>query len=254
MERAKSKNSPQPLGTRIVFGINQLSFNTFRLNGISTMTGYLRLSIIAVLGLLSCMCGCSPRARQPLDTLPVHLLSLSAQGKKDVPRQADTKHKWYVKGERLWRHVVLHHSATDVGSASVFDRAHRGRGWDELGYHFVINNGRGGPDGNVEIGSRWKKQKWGAHCGGTPDNEYNEHGIGICIVGDFTSSLPSKAQLASLKELLLFLMRTYKIPVDNVIGHRDAPQTHTACPGDRFHKYLLQTLRPQLVKTVIGKR
>ena len=77
-------------------------------------------------------------------------------------------------------------------------------GWDELGYHFVIGNGRGTPDGMIEVGSRWHKQKHGAHCK-TPDNYFNNHGIGICLVGDFTKRRPSAAQMASLEQLVRFL-------------------------------------------------
>lgn len=204
--------------------------------------------MLLVVGSLAWCAGCSPRPLDPLAELPVHNLNLPESGKSATGKRptADTKHKWYAKSGRTWRYIVLHHSATRGGCARVFDRAHRRRGWDELGYHFVITNGRGGSDGRVEVGSRWKKQKWGAHCGGTPNNEFNEHGIGICVVGNFTSSLPTPKQLSSLKKLLVYLMRTYKISADNVIGHRCAPKAKTACPGDRFHKYLLQTLLPKL--------
>ena len=130
----------------------------------------------------------------------------------------------------------------------MFDRAHRARGWDELGYHFVIDNGHGGSDGRVEVGSRWIKQKWGAHCGGTPNNEYNNYGIGICLVGNFSKKLPSARQLRSLKKLLIFLMQRYNIPPSNVIGHRDAPGATTACPGDALYRYLNTVLRPELSK------
>ena len=150
--------------------------------------------------------------------------------------------------ERPWRWIVLHHSATDGGSAAIFDHAHRKRGWDELGYHFVITNGRNGPDGQVQIGSRWPKQKWGAHCGGTPNNAYNNYGIGICLVGKCSKKLPSPRQLASLKKLLRFLMDRYKITPARVIGHRDAPNTATKCPGDALHRYLNNVLRPELAR------
>lgn len=60
------------------------------------------------------------------------------------------------------RDIVIHHSATDIGSAASFDRRHRLiNHWDELGYHFVIGNGSGSGDGAIEIGTRWYKQKWG---------------------------------------------------------------------------------------------
>src|SRR5437016_3151778 len=42
---------------------------------------------------------------------------------------------------RPWRWIIIHHSATPSGSAAKFDRDHRSKGWDELGYHFVVGNG-----------------------------------------------------------------------------------------------------------------
>ena len=147
---------------------------------------------------------------------------------------------------RPWRWIVIHHSASDAGSAEIFDRWHRARGWDELGYHFVITNGQGGEDGLVQVGSRWVKQKWGAHCGGTPNNDYNNHGIGICLVGDFCDKLPSPAQLQALRKLVIFLADRYGIGGSCVIGHCDAPNSSTACPGAELHRHLNDELRPAL--------
>ncbi len=146
---------------------------------------------------------------------------------------------------RQWKWIVLHHSATDSGSARVFDKMHRAKGWDELGYHFVIDNGKGGPAGRVEVGGRWAKQKWGAHCK-VPGNAYNERGIGICLVGEFGDRLPSAAQRASLRRLVEFLTDRYGIAPANVIGHREAPGTNTQCPGNVMQRYVGLTLRPHL--------
>src|ERR1700759_4757278 len=98
---------------------------------------------------------------------------------------------------RSWQAIVIHHSATPAGGAARFDREHREKGWDELGYDFVIGNGTDTGDGQVEVGSRWTKQKIGAHAK-TPDNWYNEHAIGICLVGDFESDRPTAAHMRSL--------------------------------------------------------
>src|SRR4051812_3753672 len=51
-----------------------------------------------------------------------------------------------------WQYIVIHHSATPSGSAAAFDRMHRAKGWDELGYHFVIGNGTMSGDGQIEVG------------------------------------------------------------------------------------------------------
>ncbi|MBI5725366.1 MAG: N-acetylmuramoyl-L-alanine amidase [Planctomycetes bacterium] len=137
-----------------------------------------------------------------------------------------------VPQKRQWQYIVIHHSATPSGNAAAFDREHRARGWDELGYHFVIDNGRGGPDGKIEVGQRWLGQRQGAHTGNTPDDAYNQHGIGICLVGDFTRSKPTKAQIASLTKLVKKLMADNSIGPQNVTGHGEAPGARTSCPGE----------------------
>jgi N-acetyl-anhydromuramyl-L-alanine amidase AmpD len=202
--------------------------------------------------------GCESQPSKALAVLPVHHLDLAPpSGRVPVPRGRRSlgpeDRTWAVGTYRPWRYLVIHHSATDRGSAALFDRSHRRRGWDELGYHFVIDNGRGGPDGRIEVGSRWRSQKWGAHCGGTPDNEYNNFGIGICLVGDLRERMPSAAQLASLRRLARYLVLRYGIPPGNVIGHRDAPNARTVCPGKPLHEYIHVTLRPYLARQLAAK-
>jgi hypothetical protein len=222
-------------------------------DGRSQPIGALRRRCAPHLALLAVAAGgCAPSPPARLANLPPHELNLAppAPPPKDrrPPAQAEpVPAAWKPRAHRPWRHIVIHHSATDRGCAAVFDRWHRERnGWDSLGYHFVICNGRGGGDGEVEVGPRWAPQKWGAHCGGTPDNEYNNYGIGICLVGDFRERLPSDRQLASLRRLVRYLAGRYGIPPGRVIGHRDAPNARTACPGAALHRYIRGPLRSAL--------
>lgn len=137
---------------------------------------------------------------------------------------------WDVNISREWRHIVIHHSAGTTGSAAAFDRAHRERGWDGLGYHFVIGNGTLSGDGEVETGYRWRRQMPGAHAGNA---EYNQHGIGICLVGDFEhNARPTPRQMASLRQLVRYLQVKTGVPTCEVIGHGDVPGKSTACPGN----------------------
>ena len=141
----------------------------------------------------------------------------------NVPRE------WIPQvASRSWQSIVIHHSATPVGGASRFDRDHKDKGWDELGYDFVIGNGTDTSDGQIEVGPRWLKQKVGAHAK-TPDNWYNEHGIGICLVGNFEGSRPSAAQMRSVAKLVAYMMRTYHISENQIVGHGNTKST--ACPG-----------------------
>jgi hypothetical protein len=141
---------------------------------------------------------------------------------------------------RPWRWIVVHHSASPSGSAAVFDREHKAKGWDELGYHFVIGNGTNSGDGQIEVGGRWPKQKWGAHAK-TLDNKYNEYGIGICLVGNFDNDRPTAKQMQSLATIVSYMMKTYHVSADRVIGHGDTKPTH--CPGKNFN---LASLRRML--------
>ena len=111
---------------------------------------------------------------------------------------------------------------------AFFDKEHKAKGWDGVGYHFVIGNGTETGDGQVEVTQRWPLQKWGAHAK-TVDNRFNEHGIGICLVGNFDVERPSPTQMRSLSRLVGHLMQTYGIPPQNVVGHRDTKPTD--CPG-----------------------
>jgi hypothetical protein len=116
---------------------------------------------------------------------------------------------------------------------------HKRKGWDGVAYHFVIDNGKSGPDGRLEVTDRWWLQKHGAHAGALPAdalpderNEFNEMGIGICLVGNFEKAPPTKRQMETLSRLLRSLRDKFGIVPDEVVGHRHVKQT--ACPGRYF--------------------
>jgi hypothetical protein len=135
---------------------------------------------------------------------------------------------------RKWTYIVIHHMAAPKGSAAIIHRMHKQRGWDGLGYHFVIGNGSVTGDGAIEVGYRWTRQLKGAHARARSgdDNRWNLHGIGICLVGDFTDDPPSETQLAALVRLVRALRAEYGISLDNVVPHRFVRPTE--CPGRRF--------------------
>lgn len=148
-----------------------------------------------------------------------------------------------------WQWIVIHHSATPSGNAARFDREHKAKGWDELGYHFVIDNGSGGGDGAVEVGPRWPKQKWGAHAK-TADNRFNDRGIGICLVGNFDVTRPTPAQMQSLAKLVAFLQRTYNIPSDRILGHGQTKATD--CPGKNLSIAQVKRMAQQVLASSGG--
>ncbi|HYF51310.1 MAG TPA: peptidoglycan recognition family protein [Planctomycetota bacterium] len=134
---------------------------------------------------------------------------------------------------RAWRYVVIHHSASTRGSAQSFDQYHREvRRWQGLGYHFVIGNGADQGDGTIIAGPRWYAQEAGAHAN---SSAYNEHGIGVCLVGNFEESPPTPAQMIALQQLVQRLCDRFQIGVGNVVGHNQIRRGGaTACPGKLF--------------------
>lgn len=139
------------------------------------------------------------------------------------------------KADRNWRYVVLHHSASDTGGYAQIDREHRKKlGTAGCGYHFVIGNGTGSPDGQVEVTQRWSDQKAGAHCRTAKDPGVNDYGIGICLVGDLDHNPPTAKQIAAAHALVAYLSERYAIPAQHVGTHAVVAQDATACPGKHF--------------------
>jgi N-acetylmuramoyl-L-alanine amidase len=192
----------------------------------------------------------APVAVQPRPTPPLPAPSKTVIPPK-VAANTGVPRDWVPPvAPRPWRWIVIHHSATTTGGAAAFDTMHRAKGWDELGYDFVIGNGTDTADGQIEVGPRWTKQKYGAHAK-TPDNRFNEYGIGICLVGNFDVERPTPKQMQSLTRLVSYLMRTYHITPDRVMGHSDTKPTE--CPGKYMNVALIRRQAGQLAGTAAAK-
>jgi hypothetical protein len=168
--------------------------------------------------------------------------TLDAHARGSEPKRPAAKSVVYTKRVRAvteklkvprgrWKMIVAHHSAIRNGNARSYDREHRRRGMENgLAYHFVIGNGVDSGDGQIEIGSRWVRQIKGGHV---RMDEINEVAIGICLVGNFQETNPTKKQLAAFHELMTYLR-------DHVVGdvrfavHKEVDPGRTVCPGRRF--------------------
>ena len=224
----------------------------------------IHISTLLVIGLviltLAGLCGCNqpasdlprPEVRDiradyaPLRSLPAPQIEPRAQTDPVAPAGWIPPSR--IEDRKRWRGIIVHHSATSTGNAAEFDSLHKkrtdrnGEHWLGLGYHFVINNGRGGADGKVETGFRWRKQMTGAHCRprSCSHNYWNEHTIGICLVGNFEHARPTQAQYNSLAKLIWFLQQRYNIPANAIQGHGDIAGAKTACPGRNFSWWALR--------------
>nr|XP_055199941.1 N-acetylmuramoyl-L-alanine amidase [Nyctereutes procyonoides]XP_055199942.1 N-acetylmuramoyl-L-alanine amidase [Nyctereutes procyonoides] len=116
------------------------------------------------------------------------------------------------------------HCAADMRSMQHFHQDTRG--WDDIGYSFVI-----GSDGYVYEGRGWH---WvGAHTLG-----HNSRGFGVAFVGNYTAELPTEAALRTVQDVLpgCAVRAGFLRPDYTLLGHRQLVRTD--CPGDALFNLL----------------
>lgn len=137
-------------------------------------------------------------------------------------------------------YIIIHHTQRNNDWPAFVKFRHLYlRGWEDIGYHWLIGNTRPFTiDGKVYAGR--SEQFQGAHALG-----YNDNSLGVCLVGDFDKIVPSKKQLDALFRLVLFKMSQYNIPVENILGHRELSGVTKTCPGENID---MRIIRQYLVK------
>lgn len=118
--------------------------------------------------------------------------------------------------------IIIHCSATQEGknyTVADIDRWHRQRGFNGIGYHYVIYR-----DGSIHVGRALAEP--GAHCKG-----HNALSIGICYIGGLSIEGKPKdtrtvVQKASLRALVEQLQEEF--PLATIHGHNEF--SAKACP------------------------
>lgn len=119
--------------------------------------------------------------------------------------------------------IIIHCSATKEGKdfhASDIDKWHKERGFNKIGYHYVVDL-----DGTIEKGRG--ENEVGAHCTG-----HNAHSIGICYIGGLDENGKAKdtrteAQKKALLELIISLLIKY--PQAIIYGHNELSKKDCPC-------------------------
>uniref|UniRef100_A0A1A9WJ21 Peptidoglycan-recognition protein n=1 Tax=Glossina brevipalpis TaxID=37001 RepID=A0A1A9WJ21_9MUSC len=128
--------------------------------------------------------------------------------------------------------VIVHHSHTPKACyttdeckkamRSMQDFHQLQRGWNDIGYSFAI-----GGDGNIYVGRGFNVV--GAHA-----PKYNDKSVGICLIGDWRTELPTDKMLQATRDLIAFgVSGGYIDPQYKLYGHRQVRATE--CPGDRLY-------------------
>ena len=127
--------------------------------------------------------------------------------------------------------IVLHHTGTNNGKG---DLNHMRNPSAKVSAHYMIDQ-----DGKIYQLVDDKKRAW--HAGpsalhGKP-TDVNGRSIGIEIVNDGSGKTPfTDAQYKALTQLTGFLKQEYKVPMENIVGHKDVavPKGRKADPAANF--------------------
>jgi hypothetical protein len=134
--------------------------------------------------------------------------------------------------------IYIHCSYSPWGTRDEIARWHKERGWNDIGYHYVIHNQfathkelqehkrtgliQSSTDGKIVVGR--PLEVVGAHVKG--DNEYS---IGVCYVG----VTPTSAQYHAMLYLCNRLMKQFPlISLDDILGHYEYYRNR----GERIQK------------------
>jgi hypothetical protein len=117
-----------------------------------------------------------------------------------------------------WRSIEIAFSGTKGGN---IQRLAAARGLSDpanLNCHFLIGNGIGANDGEIQTTESWLNQR-----SIQPGDDWrgDERTICICLVGNGVSSLATDYQLKRLETLLESLCRKFDIPAEAVYLPRD---------------------------------
>jgi N-acetylmuramoyl-L-alanine amidase len=120
------------------------------------------------------------------------------------------------KISREIKEIIVHCAATPEGidfTVEDIDRWHRQRGFNGIGYHYVIYL-----DGSIHNGRDLNIA--GAHC-----TNHNSKSIGVCYIGGVAKDgkTPKDTRTKEQKESLLLLLEELKskFPKAKIHGHRD---------------------------------
>ncbi len=109
-----------------------------------------------------------------------------------------------------WSSIDIFFSGTKSGNIERLAEASELADVADLNCHFVICNGIGTSDGEIQTTEKWQRQS-SAWLGQT-----SEPVIRICLIGNGVSTLPTDYQLKRLEMLLDALCRKFHIAADSV--------------------------------------
>lgn len=172
---------------------------------------------------------------------PAHLKGQKAERPEIIKRSEWGANRPIGEGKKhKIEFITIHHTATNqradvpvstkMRNLQAFsqreDKLDTGKlkpAWFDIPYHYYI-----AVDGRIAEGRDIK-------YAGDTNTEYDPTGHALVVLeGSFNKEQPSQAQIDSLKHMVAWLARKYKVSAAKIKGHNDYAKT--GCPGENLKK------------------
>jgi hypothetical protein len=154
----------------------------------------------------------------PRSDAPAQPVGISAQDVVDALAQHPTR-RYSMRTHADIRRLVIHHTATpaNISVQRIADFQVKQRDLPGISYHFCVT-------AEGEIFQTQYLETVAAHAGSnSPDS------VGICLIGNFTSSPPPKPQLDAAARLVAQLLLMLGLNLEAVVGYSELVVTQS--PG-----------------------
>jgi len=112
-----------------------------------------------------------------------------------------------------WSYIEIYYSSTKAGNIEQLASLSGLAGPEDINCHFVICNGLGGDDGQIQTTKKWQRQ-WSIIPGQTWHG--NGQTIRICVIADGKTARPTDFQIKSLEALVEALDRKFNIRPESI--------------------------------------
>ena len=127
--------------------------------------------------------------------------------------------------------IIVHHAEASHCTIEDIHQWHLENGWAGCGYHFLVRK-----DGSIYRGR--PIEAIGSHC-----LHQNAVSIGICAEGDYMTETMPIEQKKAIIELIVYLRSQYgELPI---LGHAEAMNFETSCPGTNYPLEDIKNLKKQ---------
>lgn len=143
--------------------------------------------------------------------LPAGAFSLASYSRLDSVEQITASRTASWPGR--WNRIEIFYSKTVAANIKQIASLRGLERPDDVNFHFLVCNGRGGGNGQIQTGERWQRQ-WSCVPGGMWYGSGKS--IRICVVADGGRVPPTDCQMKRTGELVELLSRKFGIKPEHI--------------------------------------